>query len=61
MAEESCGVKLIKNFSELKTEAKKMMGKILVTIKLALKAKRLKDYILKKLQIFQKILSILPN
>ena len=48
------GVKLIKNISELENEAKKMMGKILVTHQTGPEGKEVKRLILKRLQIFQK-------
>ena len=48
------GVKLIKNIPDLKIEAKKMMGKILVTHQTGPEGKEVKRYISRKLQTFQK-------
>ena len=45
---------LVKNIDELENEAKKMMGKVLVTHQTGPEGKKLKDFILKKLQIFLK-------
>ena len=46
------GVKLVKNIQDLEKEAKNMMGKNLLLIKLAQKVKKLKEFILKRPQIF---------
>ena len=46
------GVKLIKNVNELEPEAKKMMGKILITHQTGPEGKQVKNYISKKPQIF---------
>ena len=45
------GVKLVKNINDLKTEAKKMLGKKLLSTE---EEKKLKDFILKRHQIYQK-------
>ena len=46
------GVKLINNIDELESEAKKMMGKVLVTHQTGPEEEKLKDYTLRKLRIF---------
>ena len=48
------GVKLIKNIADLEREAKLMMGKTLITHQTGPEGKKVKRYILRKLQIFQK-------
>ena len=48
------GVKLVSDIQSLKKEAKKMLGKTLITHQTGKDGKKLKDYILRRLQKYQK-------